>query len=312
MTIQHVRGLIRQLRTTRSLALADEIERSLERPPTDRLETDASGPRRVSVVSDGNYVMDGGGLFGDMPRVIWERWAKPDRKHRVRLGLNCLLIQSDTETVLVDAGLGHLDPVVCREIYGHSSSRLVANLKKEGVRARQVTTVILTHLHLAHAGGLARLTKDGDLAPTFPKARHVVQRAAWQERRSARPQFGPMSGYLDMLEERGLLHLIDGDCLVMPGVRTVLTQGHGPGHQAVLVDGRERVAYLADLVPTRWHLWEMVRNGHDLDPTRGLRERQDLLRLLEGWLIVFAHGYEERGGYLTRKYGHLEFEALNL
>ena len=135
----------------------------------------------VRLVSDGTFLLDGGPMFGSVPKILWEKNVKPDRKNRVRLGLNSLLIKTPHANILVDAGIGNKEPEITREVYGHSSSKLLRNLRHQGVSAREIDFVILTHLAFSHSGGATRLDREGTIIPTFPKAKYLVQRSAWQE-----------------------------------------------------------------------------------------------------------------------------------
>ena len=121
----------------------------------------------VRLVSDGTFLLDGGPMFGPVPKILWEQNAKPDRKNRVRLGLNSLLIKTPHANILVDAGIGNKEPEITREIYGHSSSKLLRNLRHNSVSAREIDFVILTHLAFSHSGGATRLDQEGTIIPTF-------------------------------------------------------------------------------------------------------------------------------------------------
>jgi len=242
-----------------------------------------------------------------VPRVIWEREAKPDRKNRVRLGLNCLLVQTPDSNILVDVGIGTKDPEITRDIYGLSSSKLARGLRAHGLTAKDINHVILTHLHFDHCGGAVRLDREGQVVPTFPKARHYVQRASWEEASSpnerALPQFSLTRDVLSVLNASGQIDLLDGDSEIVPGVRTQVTDGHCSGHQSVLINtGGERIAYLGDLVPTPSHVMLSYITAFDKQPDATLEQKKEYLDRMEreGWLMVFPHGYEQRAGYLER------------
>ncbi len=271
----------------------------------------------VRVVSDGTFLLDGGPVFGPVPKILWERSAKPDRKNRVRLGLNSLLIRTPEANVLVDAGIGSKEPEINRDIYGHKSSKLPSNLRSQGVPPREIDFVLLTHLHFDHCGGSTCLDRDGNIMPTFPNARYLVQRAAWEEAFSPNersiPVYGPGIDHLKTLEERGMIDFLDGDTEIAPGVRAVVTNGYSNGHQIVTVNaGSERIAFLSDLIPTPNHLPLPYITAFDRYPDQTLEVKKQILDQAEreGWLLVFAHGYTERAGYLERKKSALTLKPV--
>ena len=274
---------------------------------------------QVHVVTDGSFLLDGGSVFGQVPRVIWEKEAKPDRKNRVRLGLNALLIQAPERNILVDTGMGSKDPEVTREVYGLSRSKLLRDIKVQGqgLAARDIDTVILSHLHFDHVGGAVRLDRLGQKVPTFPNATYLIQQSAWDEAHEpnerAWPHFSLTRDVLDVLEESGQVELIDGDTEIIPGVQTRITDGHCAGHQSVFINtGGERIAYLGDLVPTASHVTLSYITAFDKRPDATLEQKREYLSYIEkgGWLMVFAHGYEHRAGYLERWGGTLNLRPV--
>ncbi|MBI4305564.1 MAG: MBL fold metallo-hydrolase [Chloroflexi bacterium] len=271
----------------------------------------------VHVLSDGSYLMDGGSVFGQVPRTIWEQQAKPDRRNRVRLGLNCVLVQMPQHNILIDAGMGTREPEITREIYGLSSSKLHRNLRAANLTTRDIDVVILSHLHFDHVGGAVRLDREGQAVPTFPNARYLVQRNSWNEARHpnerALPYFGLASSALDVLERSGQVEFLDGDASILPGIFTKVTNGHCTGHQVVFVNtGGERIAFMGDLVPTPSHITLPYITAFDRRPDETLEEKRDLLSRIEreGWLMVFAHGYEHRAGYLERHGGKAQLRPV--
>ncbi|MBM3958564.1 MAG: MBL fold metallo-hydrolase [SAR202 cluster bacterium] len=271
----------------------------------------------VRVLSDGSYLMDGGSVFGQVPRVIWEQQAKPDRRNRVRLGLNCLLVQTPDLNILVDAGMGTREPEITREIYGLSSSKLHRNLRAANLTTRDIDIVLLSHLHFDHVGGTVRLDREGEIVPTFPNARYLVQRPSWNEacnpNERAVPFFGLASTAMSVLERSGQLEFLDGDASIVPGVHTMITNGHCTGHQVVFVNtGGERIAFMGDLVPTPNHIVLPYITAFDRRPDDTLEEKRELLSRIEreGWLMVFAHGYEQRAGYLERIGGKMQLKPV--
>jgi len=274
---------------------------------------------QVRVITDGSFLLDGGSVFGQVPRVIWEKEAKPDRKNRVRLGLNTLLVQTPEHNILIDTGMGSKDPEVTREVYGLSRSKLLRDLKVQGngITPRDIDMVVLSHLHFDHVGGAIRLDRLGHKVPTFPNAKYVIQKNSWDEATSpnerAWPHFSLTRDVLDVLEGSGQVELIDGDTEIVPGVQTRVTDGHCAGHQSVFINtGGERIAYLGDLVPTASHVTLSYITAFDKRPDATLEQKREYLNYIEkdGWLMVFAHGYEHRAGYLERWGGSLNLRPV--
>ena len=239
----------------------------------------------------GTQRLDGGAMFGVVPKPLWERRIAPDARNRIPLALRCLLIEHDDGLVLLDTGLGNKENEKFRDIYGvenagrHGRTRLEDALADLGHQPEDVTWVINTHLHFDHAGG--NTTPQG-LA--FPRAQYVVQRGELAFARHANERTA--GSYLRHNFEGVPFRLIDGETEVLPGIRCVPTPGHVPYHQSVLVaSGGEQACFLADLVPTAAHLplpWIM---GYDVEPLVTLETRRQLYRRAEaeGWLLVFEH-----------------------
>ena len=140
-----------------------------------------NGGTSVRIVSDGTFLLDGGAVFGQVPKTHWEANMKPDRRNRIRLGLNCLLVETPTMNILVDVGAGSKRPEKLKDGYGLNGNKLLKGLKKVGLTARDIHAVVLTHLHFDHGGGSTKLDRSGNAVPTFPKAKYFVQKASWEE-----------------------------------------------------------------------------------------------------------------------------------
>ena len=269
------------------------------------------GNTTIDVVSDGTILLDGGAVFGQVPKALWELQMKPDRKNRVRMGLNCLLIQTPTMNILVDTGAGSKRVEKFRDIHGLNGNKLLKGLKRLGLTARDIDAVVLTHLHFDHGGGCTKLDRSGNAVPTFTNATYMVQRASWDDANGPdeRGQGSYYSNDFVPLEESGNLKLLDGDSEIAPGVRTLVTNGHANGHQIVLVEaGSERIAYLGDLVPTQYHVPLASIAALDHSPGDTLERKRDVLSMAidGGWLLVFGHAYEPRAGYLEQRNGRAQ------
>ena len=275
------------------------------------------GSTSVDIVSDGTFLLDGGSVFGQVPKTLWELQMKPDRKNRIRMGLNCLLIQTPSNNILVDAGAGLKRTEKYRDVYGLNGNKLLKGLKKLGLTARDIDVVILTHLHFDHVGGCTKLDRSGNAVPTFSKAKYMVQRACWEAANDP-DERSQMSYYQDdfrPLEESGALTLLDGDSTIAPGITAKVTHGHSDGHQIVLVEaGSERIAYLGDLIPTPYHLPLASIAALDQSPNDTLAEKRDLLnKAIEGgWLLIFGHAFAQRAGYVEQRNGRSQLLPVDI
>ncbi len=257
------------------------------------------GRYECAVVRDGFFRLDGGAMFGVVPRPLWERRARPDKRNRIRLGLNCLLIRGDGRTVLVDTGIGDNWDEKSRDIYaierGGGGRGLAGALAEHGVAPDDVDLVINTHLHFDHAGGNTVRGKDGALRPAFPRARYLVQRGNLFEEALAPNELRRASYRPDDFEplraaER--LDLVEGYAEVAPGIRVYVTGGHQRWHQVVAVrDGGERAVFLGDIVPTAAHVTPAWIMAYDHYPLKTLEKKKKLLGRAadEGWVVVLEH-----------------------
>ena len=272
------------------------------------------GSTLIDVVCDGTFLLDGGALFGQVPKALWELQMRPDRKNRVRLGLNCLLIRTPTQNILIDTGAGSKRADKLKDDYGLNGNKLIKQLKKLDLSARDIDTVVLTHLHFDAAGGCTKPDRSGRAIPTFPKAKYLVQKAALDEANdpNERCQRSFHSDDFAPLQEAGVLTLLEGDSEIAPGVRTKVTNGHSDGHQIVLIDaGAERIAFLGELIPTPYHLPLASIAAFDQAPNDALLQKRDLIDMAirEGWLLVFGRAFEHRAGYVGQRNGKSQFSV---
>ena len=266
------------------------------------------GTTSINVISDGTIMLDGGSVFGQVPKTQWELYVKPDRRNRVRLGMNCLLIQTPEANILVDTGAGSKRPERLKELYSLNGNKLLKGLKALGVTARDIDIVVLTHLHFDHSGGCTKLDRTGNAVPTFPKAQYIVQRACWEQANTPNERYEDAFHGDDFLplQQKGLLTLLDGDSEVIPGVTVKVANGPAEGHQIVLVErGSERIAFVSDLIPTPYHLPLHYIAAQDEYPDNTLVQKRELLSMAsgDGWLVVFGHANEHRAGYVQQRNG---------
>lgn len=265
----------------------------------------AVGDVRVAVLRDGGFSVDGGALFGVVPRLLWQQSDPPDEGNRVALGLNVLLVETAGRRVLVDTGIG--DRWSGREARRYGISRettLLRSLAERGLRPEDVDLVVHTHLHFDHAGGSTRVV-EGTLRPAFPRARYVVQKGEWED--ATRPHERSRASYRPddfvPIAEAGQLDLVDGEAEVAPGVRVVPTGGHTRHHQIVVVDSGEGLLVPTDLLPTTSHLPLPYVMGYDLYPVDTLEAKRRLLAAAaeRGSRILFYHDRRRPLGRVRRQ-----------
>ena len=266
------------------------------------------GTTSINIVSDGTYLIDGGSIFGQIPKTQWELQVKPDRRNRIRLSLNCMVIQAPGVNILVDTGAGSKRTDTFKEMYGLNGNKLLKNLRGLGLTAKDIDVVILTQLQFDHCGGSTKLDRTGNAVPTFPKAKYVVQSACWDQAKTPNERYEE-SFYSDdflPLEEKGMLTLLEGDSEVIPGVTLKVANGPSRGHQMVLVErGSEKIAFVGDLIPTPYHLPLPCIPALDEVPNNTLAQKRELLEMVisGGWLVIFGHGNEHRAGYVQAHNG---------
>lgn len=256
------------------------------------------GPYTLHTIETGRLGLDGGAMFGIIPKPLWERRIPPDAQNRIPLNMRCLLLEGDGRVILVDNGLGDKYDNKFKSIYAvdHDHSDLQGSLDAAGFSTADVTDVILTHLHFDHCGGSTR--REGDrLALTFPNATYHVQEAHWHWARNpnAREQGSFFEENLEPLAASDQLHLVDGEQDLFPGVTVLTVNGHTEAQQLVKISGAEgTLVFVADLLPTSAHLRAPWIMAYDVRPLVTLQEKQDFLEraLAEGWHLFFEHDPE--------------------
>lgn len=272
------------------------------------------GTFRLFPLLDGFFHLDGGPMFGVVPRQIWSRLYQPDQRNRVRLAMRPLLLEARSRWILIDTGIGDKFNEKLNDIYGvERTPKLEDQLAEAGVSAKDISVVINTHLHWDHAGGNTISNGNGGWEPAFPNARYVVQRGEFDFATdlNERTRGSYRAEDYVALQKLGLFDFADGDTSVMEGVRVIRSGGHVPFHQCVLLEsGRNHAFFLGDLIPTHAHLPLPYIMGYDLEPLVTLaRKREYLTRAeQEEWLLFFVHDPETACGRIEARDGHFRLK----
>jgi glyoxylase-like metal-dependent hydrolase (beta-lactamase superfamily II) len=275
------------------------------------------GDIEVLYLDGGTFALDGGAMFGVVPKPLWEKKSPPDEKNRIRLRAHSLLVRAHRKNLLIETGNGTKWDLKQRALFAvQDGDPLIDSLACFDVKPEQIDLVINTHLHFDHSGGNTRVVEDRML-PTFRRARYVVQRGELEhamkpterDRASYFPEnFAPIS-------KEGRWDLVDGDREVLPGISVVRIPGHNADIQAVLLTGGGKtLAFVADLFPTRHHIplpWIMA---YDLYPLQSLEtKRQWISRILSRqWIVVFGHDPDVPAAMLHEHDGKIEVEPVDL
>jgi glyoxylase-like metal-dependent hydrolase (beta-lactamase superfamily II) len=244
-----------------------------------------------NVLRAGGLHLDGGGMFGIIPKSMWSSWVEPDDANRIPLETNCLLLRRGDRTVLVETGCGDKWSEKERAIYGLDGRTVVDALREHGVDPASIETVIVTHLHFDHAGGLTTL--DGDTPrPVFPNAEVVVQRREWDDALANRSTMTRtyLRSHLDPIADR--VRLVDGAADILPGIRVEPLPGHTPGQQGVFIETSDgTIVFPGDLIPTVHHAHLSAATAYDLEPYETMQvKRRFLERAIDESLgIVLDH-----------------------
>lgn len=252
-------------------------------------------------IETGRFGLDGGAMFGIVPKPLWEKQIAPDDKNRIPLAARCLLLEGRDRLILIDAGLGEPPSEKFADIFAvdREHSELHASLEEAGFTAGDVTDVILTHLHFDHCGGTTQRASegsdDGDWTLTFEHARHHVQRDHWEWARTSNPkEKGSFrEENIQPLADSGTVELVDGNEQILPGIEALPVNGHTEAQQMVKIDGGggDTLVFVADLLPTTRHLKAAWTMAYDVRPMTTIEEKADFLDEAEraGWTLFFEH-----------------------
>jgi len=273
------------------------------------------GNLRLTALHDGPFRLDGGAMFGVVPRPLWERLAPADDRHRIQLAMRPLLVEADWGRMLVDCGVGDKMPEKARDIYALDRTRHLDHaLAERGLEAAAIDTVLATHLHFDHFGGATTSSARG-LVPRFPRARYVIRDAEWED--ATHPHERNRASYLQddfvPLRTANVVDFFTGDVTVKPGVRVERTGGHTGQHQIVYVEGGGKtVVFVADLIPTTAHLQDPWVMGYDLFPMETLAFKKRFIReaIDREYLVFFEHDPLVAAGYIRERDGKRSVEQV--
>jgi len=256
------------------------------------------GSIRIYAIESGVQRLDGGAMFGVVPKPLWERRIPPDKQNRIPLALRCLVVETPDELVLVDTGIGNKESKRFHDLYGIENAgnptRLEDGIQEAGFIPEDISIVLCTHLHFDHAGGNTFLDLEGKVRPAFENARYIVQRGEFDfaHNGNERIRASYLPDNFDPIEEAGLWDFVEGYTEIIPGVSVMPTPGHTPYHQSVVIESDgETACFLADVCPTTAHIQLPWIMGYDLDPLVTLESKRKLWSAAreQEWLLIFEH-----------------------
>ena len=275
------------------------------------------GDLEFTIVSDGGFRLDGGAMFGVVPKPLWEKKIAGDERNRILLGMNCVLARTAGKTVLIETGAGDKLDAKLRGIYAiEEGPRLLDRLAAHGVTPDRVDIVVDTHLHFDHCGWNTRIV-NGKAVPTFSNAKYFVQRGEFEHAKAPneRDRASYMPDNFMPVEAAGQFELLDGDRVIAPGIELIRVPGHNADMQCVRLSGGGKSAFcFVDLVPTTAHLpfpWIM---GYDLYPMQTLANKKKWIPEIaaSGALVIFAHDFNVPAAYLRQHENQFEIEPARV
>jgi glyoxylase-like metal-dependent hydrolase (beta-lactamase superfamily II) len=275
------------------------------------------GDYRVEIIPDCEFRLDGGAMFGVVPRNLWSKPCPPDDQNRIRMNMNCLFIEAGDERILIDTGIGDKWSEKHRAMYGINRVRSLDESLRAiaGVTSSDITIIINTHLHFDHAGGNTVFDESGKAVPSFPNARYLISRAEYEhaEAPTDRDRASYFADNWQPLRESGQLELKDSEYEVVPGLRMETQTGHNRSMQCPRLKSRGETLFgFADLVPMRAHVpfaWVM---GYDLYPVETVEAKKKLLpqAARENWTCLFYHEPDQGLGRIVEQDGKLRVVEL--
>jgi glyoxylase-like metal-dependent hydrolase (beta-lactamase superfamily II) len=262
------------------------------------------GDFELTMLTDGGYYLDGGAMFGVVPKVLWSKKMPPDELNRLRLGLNTLLVRTGDKTIVIETGIGNKLPDKSVNIYGNEML-LMKQFEEAAVDPAEVDIVINTHLHFDHCGWNTIRKNDGAIAPTFPRAKYYMQRGelAHAHEQHERDRVSYLTDNYDPLVQNGQAIILDGDSQIAPGISVQMFPGHTAFHMAVILESNgKRACYIGDLIPTTAHIHPTWVMGYDLDPIACIDNRHRFYKdaIPEQWLVIFTHDPKTPWAYVNK------------
>ena len=273
------------------------------------------GEIEVIAIHGGNFYLDGGAMFGVVPKMLWSKKSPADERNRIRLAANSLLVRAHNKRILIETGNGTKWEPKLRDIYGiQEGDPLKDSLSRAGVAPSQIDLVINTHLHFDHAGGNTRPDNGRDV-PAFPNATYVVQRGelAHAMNPTERDRASYFPDRFVPITEASQWQFVDGDVEILPGISVMRIPGHNADIQGVKISGRDRsIVCVADLIPTRHHLPLAWVTGYDLYPLQSLETKRKRIAEIvnQGWIVAFGHDPDYPAATLHDRNGKIEFEPV--
>lgn len=265
------------------------------------------GKFEIYPVTDGNFYLDGGSMFGIAPRALWQKLCQSDERNRIQLSLHCPLVVTKKYNILIDTGIGTKHNEKFFQIYGNDKKpNLLESLYRFGYQPKNIDLVINTHLHFDHCGGNTIYNDKGEITPTFQKAKYIIQKgeleAALNTNERTRASYRS-EDFLPIGDSKYLSLIDDETAEIDKGVSIVRTGGHTRHHQCVRIESEGQIAFfLADLIPTVAHLHYSYITAFDLFPLDTLQYKKTILNQAyeEHWLLIFQHDPKVRMGYLKK------------
>jgi glyoxylase-like metal-dependent hydrolase (beta-lactamase superfamily II) len=266
------------------------------------------GDFELTLVSDGIYRADGGGFFGVVPKVLWERKIQPDGFNRLPIGLNSVLVRTGKTNILIETGIGNKLPEKQKRIW-EAPEKLLENLRLAGVEPEDIDIVINSHLHFDHCGWNT-VYREGRAVATFPTAKYYAPEGEWRhgQLQLDRDRVSYISDNYNPLIDSGQMQLFNGPAEIAPGISVVPYPGHTRNMHAVLIrSGGQTACYISDLIPTSWHLEPTWIMAYDLFPLETIENKKKYYEkaIPEQWLTIFTHDPEIAWGYLDKVAGKI-------
>jgi len=254
------------------------------------------GPYEIFTLETGTFRLDGGAMFGVVPKVIWQKTNPADDQNRILLAMRTLVIQGEGKTILVDAGIGTKFDEKYSRIYDidHSDYDLLRSLKAKGISREDITDVLITHLHFDHIGGATYMDENQQLQLTFPNATFHVQGEQWHwaNNPAEKDRASFIKDNFELMRESGKLNELCGPGPVFQDIEVLVMYGHSHGMQLPKIsDNKNTLLYCADLIPTASHISLPYIMGYDNNPLVTLEEKKRLLPKVveDSWTLVFEH-----------------------